>query len=132
MPATLSIDHASRMVTIEIAGTLEIGEMLAAIDGVVRAIEGRGRYAVLTDHRALDTPITPVQVSQVLAHLSAAGGSLVGARWAAVVSQPASYGMMRLLAARAEDLPMEVKAFWDRNEALAWLRGGPDAPGGAA
>ena len=125
MPLTLRVDHAARVAFVDVAGALVTEEMIATIDNVVRQLDGRTGYGVLSDHRAVAAPITPAQVAQLLAHLSASGSALIGAKWAVVVSKPASYGMMRLLSARAEELPVHVQAFWDHDEALAWLRGEP-------
>ena len=125
MPTHIAVDHERRIASVEVTGHLEIAEMLGTVDEVARQIAGNPGYSVLSDHRALETPLTPEQATQLLAHLSVSGGALIGAKWAIVVSKPASYGMMRLLSARAEELPMSVQAFWDRDEATAWLTGGP-------
>ena len=80
------------------------------------------RYVFLSDHRALEEPATPAQVSLVLQKVSELRGVYERSKWAIVVSSPASYGMMRLLEVHAEKIGLEVEIFRDIAEANKWVR----------
>jgi len=131
MAITHSLDVTRRRLTFAVSGTLTTQDMLTAVDAAVDAAvraAGPGRYSVLSDHRALITPATTPQVEALVAHLAMYRDYFGGNRWAIVVGQPASFGMMRMLGVLAEQIPIEVGVFEDPNEAERWLASSPSAP----
>ena len=44
-----------------------------------------------------------------------------GSKWAAVVSDDASYGMIRMLSFLVDHVPIEVDVFRDYDAAIKWL-----------
>jgi hypothetical protein len=117
----IEADHASRLIRLELDGQLETKEMIEAVEEVLRAIGGRPGYDFLSDHRKVTRPATAEQVKAVLARLGEEGDLLKGSKFAVVVGQGASYGMMRLMAVHATDIGVEVGVFWTMEEALAFL-----------
>ena len=121
MPTTVRADPARGMLHLDVRGVLSTGEMVAALDEGEAAFGGHPVRRVLSDHRGVVVASTPVQVAAILDRLGRRGGAFRGARCAVVVAQPASYGMMRMLATHAEQIPMTVQVFWDYDEASRWL-----------
>jgi hypothetical protein len=128
MPIELRVMGSARLVVGSVRGTVDISEMLEALDRARADPDFGPAFDVLSDHREVDTPLTPRQLEALLGHFSTLGDAFVGSRWAIVTAAPASYGMMRMLSARAEPLGLEVTVFREMDEARAWLGLGPDAP----
>jgi hypothetical protein len=122
MPVTHTIDRAERIVRLTVTGALSIDEMRRTVDAVVAETEGEGGFCVLSDHRGLSTPSTPAQLEALVEYMHIAGRPFHRARWAVVTSNPASYGMMRLLMVIAERVPILVNVFEDMESAEHWLR----------
>ena len=120
MPITHTVDVRRRRLTFAVAGTVTIEEMVAAVDVAVRDA-GAGGYSVLSDHRALAVPATTPQLQALVAHLTQYREHFGGNRWAVVVGQPASFGMMRMLSVLAERIPIHVEVFYDAAAAERWL-----------
>jgi stage II sporulation SpoAA-like protein len=121
VPVTHTLDDTHRIVRLVLSGTLTTAEMLEALDWAARAVAGRPKYRVLSDHRGVDTPATREQIEAVVAHLGREGSGFHGTRWAVVTINPASYGMIRMLAVLAETIPIEVGIFERVADAEAWL-----------
>lgn len=126
MPVSLTIDHDTRLIRIGIVGDFATAEM---VDVVLRAAAGaRGPgYDIISDHREIGTPATRAQMDGLVALLATRREQFAGARWAVIVSKPASYGMMRMLAVLLETIPIELAIFQDDVSAERWLRAGPGA-----
>ena len=104
-----------------VRGTMETREMLDAVSNAAAQLERDVMYQVLSDSRDVTTPITPMQTKDLIARLRETGMTNQVRRAAVVVGNEASYGMMRLLGARAEPLGVEIGVFWTLEEALAFL-----------
>ena len=78
-------------------------------------------FGILSDHTEVGEPITTPQVMQLIEHFKTLSDVIAGARWAAVTSKPASYGMLRMISTLAESVPMEVEVFPTFEKAEAWL-----------
>jgi hypothetical protein len=121
VPIKSDVDHDARLIRFELQGELETAEMLAAVDDVLRRLDGRKGYDFLSDNRQLTKPATPAQIKPLMSRLAAAGDTVTGAQCAVIVGQEASYGMMRLMAAHAEPLGIRVGVFWNMEDALRFL-----------
>jgi exopolyphosphatase/pppGpp-phosphohydrolase len=126
MSITHTVDVDRLLLIFEVSGTITTDEMLAAVDRAVPVGDGR-RYDVLSDHRALVFPATAAQLEALVSHLTRYRAVFGGMRWAVVVGQPASFGMMRMLSVLAERIPIEVEVFTDPEEASRWLGRHPTA-----
>lgn len=87
------------------------------------AVRGPG-YNILSDNRDIGTPATRAQMEQLATLLTGMREKFAGARWAVVVSKPASFGMMRMLAVFLEAIPITLEIFRDTEAAERWLREG--------
>ena len=129
MPIRTSVDPETQIVQFTLSGTLETSEMLGALDEALAQIDDQGGWDVLSDNRAVTTPATPEQIKALVEHLAKHGQKLHGCRCAVVVSSEASYGMMRMLAVRAEQVGILVGIFWDVPTAMALLTDGKKKKG---
>ncbi len=120
MPITHTVDTERRRIVFAVSGTLTTQDMLAAVDTAVLSA-GPGAYSVLSDHSAIATPATTEQLQALVSHLTKYRTHFGGNRWAVVVGQPASFGMMRMLGVFAERIPIQVGVFDGPAEAIRWL-----------
>lgn len=122
VPICCSVDHESRLISFTVSGTITADEIVDAIDSVLPQLDSCCDYDVISDHRELQTPATPAQITRLVEHLVTHGQRLHGRRAAIIVASEASYGMMRMLAVRAEKAGILVGVFWDLQTARDCLR----------
>jgi hypothetical protein len=125
VPITYVLDRDAHLVHATVRGDFTVDEMLSSVTGAATAA-GEAGYNVVSDHREIGEPITRVQLEQLVDHLAALRSYFAGARWAVVVSKPASFGMMRMFEVLAERVPMTVRVFVDADRAQRWARGASD------
>ena len=121
VPISVALDHAARRVQFTIDGPLDTAEMFSALDDAFGQMDGKGGYDVLSDHRELSAPATPEQIKQLMSRLRTGAQVFAGRKVAIVVVTEASYGMIRLLSAHAEQIGIDVRAFRDMPAALECL-----------
>ena len=122
MPICSSVDHQSCLINFTVSGTITAEEMVHAIDVILPQLDDTCGYDIISDHRDLRTPATPAQITRLVEHLVTHGQRLHGCRAAIIVASEASYGMMRMLAVRAEKAGILVGVFWDLQTARECLR----------
>lgn len=128
MPIDSHVDARARLVRATVSGRFSDVDMRDAIRVMADSVGSDSHYSVLSDHRAVEAALTPEQLEQLLGYLEQFGQPFHGGRWAVVVSQLASFGMMRMLAVRAERIPLTVGIFTDPASAETWLATPPDTP----
>jgi len=128
VPITTEVDHKERLIRFKVSGKLVTDEMLAAIDEAFRLVGDEKGYDILSDHRELETPADPSQIEAVIGRMSDREQQFAGSRAAVIVAQKASYGMMRMLAARVDPLGIKVGVFWNLEDALHFLDKKTPAP----
>ena len=115
------MDASRRLVVLDVSGTLTLNEILDAIHRSVTDPAYQPGFGVLSDHTAVEEPLTPSQAREMAARLEELSASLGGSRWAVVTAQPASYGMIRMVSALVEPAGIDVRVFSSHEEAEAWL-----------
>ena len=130
MPITYQLDHDARLIRATVRGDFTANEMLACVSGAATEA-GEPGWNILSDHREIGEPATRGQVEILVEQLASLRRFFAEARWAVIVSKPASFGMMRMLSAMAERVPMEVRVFKDAEHAEWWVRTGVDTGSGA-
>jgi hypothetical protein len=129
VPITYTLDREARLVRAAVRGDFTADDMLACVSAAALDA-GEAGYNVVSDHREIGEPATRSQVVTLVEHLATLRRYFAGARWAVIVSKPASFGMMRMLGTMAERVPMEVHVFKDAEQAERWARSGTElAPG---
>ena len=121
MPIDSYIDETRRCVVTKIYGDFTLDEIIDTINRSVRDPKFRPGFGVLSDHTRVGEPLTTPQAAGMVNHLESLTEFFAGARWAAVTSKPASYGMLRMVSVLTERVPMEVQIFPTHEEAEAWL-----------
>jgi hypothetical protein len=117
----IEADGTDQLIRLDLDGELETTDMLDGVEEILRLVGGRPGYDFLSDHRKLTKPATAEQIKAILARLGEEGDLLNGSKFAVIVGQGASYGMMRLMGAHATNLGIEVGVFWTKEEALKFL-----------
>lgn len=123
MPIETHIDKAKCRVRVKLWGEFTFEDMRAAISGVAHDPEFKPGFNVLSDHTEIGRAITIPESRELLALMRSLAGSFAGSRWAIVTRRLDSYGMLRMISAHAESVPIEIQAFREFAEAEAWLAG---------
>lgn len=123
MPISYQLDRDARLVRATVQGDFTAHDILACVSGAAADAEEPG-WNVLSDHREIGEPATRGQVELLVEQLAALRRFFGGARWGVIVSKPASFGMMRMLGAMAERVPMDIHVFRDAEHAEWWVRTG--------
>ena len=126
VPISYTLDREARLIRAVVQGDFTVQDMLACVSGAARDA-GEPGFNVISDHREIGEPATREQVEELVQYLSGLRDYFAGARWAVMVSKPASFGMMRMLGVMAERVPMDVRVFFDAPRAELWARSGVDS-----
>lgn len=121
MPLEYRIDRERRRIVVTVTGDFTMEEIVALIDTSTTDPDFEPGFDVLSDHTGVGRVITPAQAQGMVAHLRSISERVAYARWAVVATKAASYGMLRMVAALAEAVPMTVEVFSTVEEAEAWL-----------
>ena len=121
VPIQVRVDEGRRLVTVTISGVLTIDEILGSIDQVVRHPAFEPGFDVLSDHLAVQEPLTPPQAREMSAHIDGLVDLFGAGRWAVVTVAAASYGMLRMVSALLEPSGIEMRLFASHEDAEAWL-----------
>ena len=120
MPIQKKVDHEQRIVYFTVTGVMDTSDMLTAVNETFSQRKTGAVYDVISDQREVAEPIRTDQVLALVSELMKLG-STEGMRAAMIVGKPASYGMMRMMAAHTEPLGIEVGIFRDLAEARAFV-----------
>ena len=126
VPISYTLDRETRLIRAVVQGDFSVQDMFACVSGAARDAAEPG-FNVISDHREIGEPATREQVEELVLHLAGMRDYFAGARWAVMVSKPASFGMMRMLGVMAERVPMDVRVFFDAARAELWARSGVDS-----
>jgi hypothetical protein len=97
----------------------EMGSVMREIGTTPELPDG---FTALSDHSRVERPISPSQVVELVGLMEQFSQRFTGSRWAIISTRPASYGMMRVLAARVPlAVTMQVEIFFDARRAEQWL-----------
>jgi hypothetical protein len=116
----VSVDPVRRRITFHYQEAQTIEDWLAAMDRALAHPDYRAGFDVLVDRRGGIVP-SSTSFIHTLADYVRAHHELHGIRWAAVVDQPATYGMARMWEALVEDVGLETHIFRSLDEAEQWL-----------
>lgn len=125
MPINNVIDEKASRVVSTVSGAFTIEDIVTAISGSVLDPRFRPGFDILSDHTAVETPLTATQAKLMMAHLETLGKHLQNSRWAVVTNKAASFGMFRMASVFAERIPMEIQVFHTHEEANTWLKEKP-------
>lgn len=131
MPISHVVDRESRLIRAKVWGEFTVAEVLATVTGAAGEA-GTPGYNIISDHTEVLVPATRLHVEGLTMVMTTLRAVFAGSRWAVVVSNPTSYGMMRMLAVYLEEVPVELRVFTDAVEAEAWVMVESRPAGGAA
>lgn len=121
MPLTYAIDPALQLVTFRLYRWPTLTESQEVLDRLSADSLLRRGVRVLVDQRLVPTVPEADYVRRSIDNLAHRWPALRGARWAALTSDPVTYGMGRMTEALAQRRGVEFRVFTDEREALAWL-----------
>ena len=128
MGITFSIDPERGRLHMTIGAEFTTEEVTSAMRAVIDSPALPDGFTAISDHTRVQRPLNQSQLFQLVSLMERNAHRFEGARWAIVSTRPASYGIMRVLAARAQlALRMRVRIFFDVQRATNWLETGSDA-----
>lgn len=125
MPVFYGIDANRRVVHLVTIGDASFDEWREALLGVFSNSSFRTGFDFISDRRRGSTP-SRVYIEQVAAFAREHEREFGRCRWASVVADLGSDDASRLITIRAGLGQVEVRYFFDIEEARRWLQGAPD------
>jgi len=126
MGISLRVDPDSGIVYITTSGSPTVGEQRDLWRQIGR-LPGVGRpLRVLDDRRGLETFAETSDVRAASDFAAKIADRVRDTRIATVVPEAAAFGMARMFQAYSDDLPLELRAFYDYDEAERWLLDGSE------
>jgi hypothetical protein len=130
MPISYTVDPLRQRVDAQVEGEVSAEDAMRAFEAILREPDLRSGFVILSDHRRLGRNFSTDDIHRLTEWMEQHESSLHPTRWAAVVSRPTSFGLMRMLGARAKlTAGVEVGVFIATEEAEAWLASPLPAPG---
>ncbi len=123
MAPDYAIDEATGLVTFLYRDDPTFEEWTRTMETVFADPRYRPGFHFLGDRRAVDTPPERAYIRRIIEWMDRRAEKVRGARWATLVSTPASYGMGRVGQVMGEGGAVELGVFLDEAEAMRWLRG---------
>jgi hypothetical protein len=120
MPIDLEVSQERRRVTLTMSGVVSLADAIDTIEEAIRHPSYGPGYDILSDHTAVDVPLTPDATKRMLSRLEQLAHLIKGTRWAAVATSPAPYGMLRMLSVHIQPL-LTLQVFATTEEAERWL-----------
>ncbi|MDJ0785440.1 MAG: hypothetical protein QNK05_01460 [Myxococcota bacterium] len=130
MGIRFEIDAARRVMLCELSGSLEIADILDALQGIGEDARIRAGFRQLFDftHAELDLgEASGTDFVQATSTVARKNPQLFASKLALVAPQPHQFGLLRMYEMTNQDVDTEIQVFWSRAEAEAWLFQ-PDEP----
>ena len=128
MAITYRIDAERGRLHMMVAGEFTASEIAIVLREVASSPELPDGFTAISDHSRVTRALTASQLLLVVSIMEEFPGRFAGVRWAVVSPRPAAYGMLRVLAARAQlALGMGVQIFFDTQRATEWLDSASEA-----
>src|SRR5262245_65696868 len=121
MSLSYSIETDAHLVRLVYSGAVEYDEWVTTMKSVFEDGSYRPGFAFLVDRRLALTP-TAYFIERAVAFTRRHKSRVAGSRWALVVSNAGTFGMMRLAQMLGNDLVKDSCVFKSLDEAEAWLR----------
>lgn len=125
MPFSYAIDKIRGLVSISARGEITTAEALATFDRIIADPDFREGMKILSDHRELETVVSPAFVRAWIGRIAEEGELFVGSRAALVESSMVRYGMARMASMLAETTPLDLRVFRNIDQARRWLESDP-------
>ena len=126
MGISLRVDPDSGIVYITTSGSPSVDEQRDLWRQIGRLPGIRQPLRVLDDRRGLETFAETSDVRAARDFAAKISEWVRDTRIATVVPEAAAFGMARMFQAYSDDLPLELRAFYDYDEAERWLLDGSD------
>jgi hypothetical protein len=121
LPISYAVDNVNRILSFTLSGELTTAEMVEMTGRAASDLDPASSYDVMPDHRGLLSPITPDQARAFAAWPSSPVSPFRGTHWVAIVTQPASYGMLLMLAVYIQEAGIIMEIVQSPEAALSWL-----------
>ena len=117
MPITFKINQSKKRVEAKVSGNFSFDDITNTMKNAIQDPDFENGYNILSDHTEIDNIITTTQLHSTLELLQTLSKYFENSKWAIVTKKMASYGMMRMLSMKAENLPLQINVFNNYEEA---------------
>ncbi len=121
MPIKYWIERERRRVRSVVTGDFTTEKIFQVLQEATTHEDFEVGFDVLSDHTQIGEPLTTPQAQQMTAYVENMKEVMGRSRWAVVTTKPSSYGMMRMLSAMLEPVPIIIRIFDTLEEADDWL-----------
>jgi len=122
MPIRCIVDLPRQRVNALVEGDVTVEDAIQAFDRVLRSPGLHPGFVILSDHRAVGRSFSIEDIHRVIEWMEDHVIELRPTRWAAVVFRPSTFGVMRMLGARAKlVVGIEVGVFTNLDAGEEWL-----------
>ena len=126
MSENLEIDPETGILYVRSRGTASGEDSLVQWRKIARELPA-GPLKILNDRREVEQVAEMDEVAAARGMLKRFFELIPVSRVAVVVQEQAAYGMARMIQAYTDQLPIEFRAFYDIDDAKAWLVSGDDS-----
>ncbi len=121
MPVSFTIDRTNDVVLRTARGEITAEQLAQNFEEVLAHPDFHAGIKSLTDARELDHHLEVEDMRDIAKTIARYRDRIAGGRAAVVVSIAVSYGLMRALQAYADQSPIDIRIFYDVDEARRWL-----------
>ena len=121
MPIEHRVDQDRGVIAATFTGPMPLSEVIENIERVLKNLDGQSCKGVLSDVQGLEHQATSDDIKRVSDLIASYSDTVRGLKLALVVSEPVMYGMMRMLQARLDRVPLDVGVFYEMDDAEHWL-----------
>lgn len=109
------------MVFTEMGASFSLDDVRAYLAAVLGDPSYRSGMPSLVDCRHVTALLSPADLRVIAADIASVTTAPVSGRCAVLAATDVVFGMVRMYEAYSDGAPVEVRAFREKNEAMAWL-----------
>lgn len=121
MPVEHRVDQEKGVIAATFKGPMPLQEVIGQIESVLKSLGDQPCTGVLSDIQGLEHQASSEDIKTVSDLIASYSDTVRGLKLALVVSEPVMYGMMRMLQARLDTVPLDVGVFYELDDAKRWL-----------
>ena len=115
------VDGGDGLIRASLEGAVPVDTVLRRLEGAFTSPGFRPGMNMLLDGRGAAHHLEAEDIARVSRYLIANRDKIEGGKAAVVVAKTVSYGLMRMLQAQVDGMPIGFSVFYDIDEARRWL-----------
>jgi hypothetical protein len=129
MPHTLRFNRELGVIVLRTRQVLDLSELEAALDDVVRLPDFKEGLRLVIDFRASKPSLSPADIRQLVEYTDKTDFKWGKTKWLIIADDDVTYGLSRIYVALAERHEVKTQVFRSLGKADGWLGLGVDVAG---